>query len=201
LLFLGSVAAIDYSREGTGLSLSLPWGAISGCLATAEAGHCRREEKEGREDFAKARGSEERSTFQTGGRQRGSDRFGGRGRTHFPEGSHATTGKRKASELDWFDGSAAWRPEPGPLAGAGSAPLPVQAKGNPAAQGPMVESTASTGEHTGISIRQLSCAEVVAASAGLVTGRTVKCANAGLYYSALVPSETRSLRMVKEEGM
>jgi hypothetical protein len=72
----------------------------------------------------------------------------------------ASVGKRKANELDssQSDGSlepATRRPASGPMPGAGSAPLPTQAKGAPA-----LTPEKSTGEQTEFSGRQLSYAEV-----------------------------------------
>jgi hypothetical protein len=62
---------------------------------------------------------------------------------------------------------------PGPLSGAGSTPLPAPVKGK-----------TSTGEQAANSGRQLSYAEVGATYAGVVAGRPVKGANAGVDSSA-----------------
>jgi hypothetical protein len=80
------------------------------------------------------------------------------------------------------------RPAPGPLSGAGSAPLPAQAKGS-SAQGLVVKPTTSTGEQAASSGRQLSYAEVGATYAGVVTGRPVKGATAGVDSSSPLPTK------------
>jgi hypothetical protein len=93
------------------------------------------------EAAAKAKGSDERPTGQPSGRQPGS--AGGGGRLRSPRRpSRATAGKRKANELDSSDSGGSMEPAtrrlaPGPLSGAGSAPLPAQAKES-SAQGPVV---------------------------------------------------------------
>jgi hypothetical protein len=74
------------------------------------------------------------------------------------------------------------------LFGAGSAPLPVQANGS-SAQGLVVLPTASTGEQAAFSGRQLSYAEVGATYAGVVAGRPVKGATAGVDSSATLPTK------------
>jgi hypothetical protein len=123
------------------------------------------------EAAAKAKGSGERPTGQPSGRQPGS----AGGETSVPQKApRATAGKRKANELDSSDlgGSmepATRRPAPRPLSGAGSVPLPVQAKGS-SAQGPVVLPAVSTGEQAAFSGRQLSYAEVGEAYAGVVAG-------------------------------
>jgi hypothetical protein len=65
--------------------------------------------------------------------------------------------------------SAARRSVPGPQSGAWSVPLPAPVKGK-----------TSTGEQAANSGRQHSNAEVGAAYAGVVAGRPVKGANAGV---------------------
>jgi hypothetical protein len=75
---------------------------------------------------------------------------------------------------------AARRPAPGPQSGAETAPLSVQAKGT----------FASTGEQAVNNGRQLSYA------AGVVTGRQVKGANAGVDSSATLPTKNGA----SEEG-
>jgi hypothetical protein len=90
----------------------------------------------------------------------------------------ATVGKRKANKLDksGSGGSmepATSRPAPGLLSGAGSAPLPAQAKGS-SAQGTVVKPTASMGEQAAFSGRQISYADVFAAYAGVVAERPIK---------------------------
>jgi hypothetical protein len=75
------------------------------------------------EDAAKAKGSGERPTGQPSGRHPGS----AGGETSVSQ--KATAGKRKANELDSSDSGVSMepanrRPAPGPLSGAGSAPLP-----------------------------------------------------------------------------
>jgi hypothetical protein len=90
-------------------------------------------------------------------------------------------------------------PAPGPLSGAGSAPLPAQAKGS-SVQGPVVLPTASTGEQAAFSGRQLSYAEVVAAYAGVVAGRPVKGATAGVDSSAPLSTKKGPHRRVTEGG-
>jgi hypothetical protein len=69
---------------------------------------------------------------------------------------------------------AARRPALGPQSGAGSAPLSAQTKGT----------FASTGEQAVNNGRQLSYAEVSAVYVGVVAGRPVKGANAGVDSSA-----------------
>jgi hypothetical protein len=104
-----------------------------------------------------------------------------------------TAGKRKANELDSSNSGgsmepAARRPAPGPQSGAGSAPLSAQAKGT-SAQGPVVQSFASTGEQAANNGRQLSYAEMGAVYAGVMAGRQVKGANAGVDSSATLPTK------------
>jgi hypothetical protein len=79
-----------------------------------------------------------------------------------------TAGKPKATELDSSNSQASTEPAarrraPGPLSGAGSAPLPTPVKGK-----------TCTGELAANRGRQLSYAEVGAAYAGVVAGRPVK---------------------------
>jgi hypothetical protein len=73
---------------------------------------------------------------------------------------------------------AARRPAPGPQSGAGSAPLSVQTK----------VTFASTGEQAVNNGWQLSYAEVSAVY-GVVAGRPVKGANAGVDSSATLPTK------------
>jgi hypothetical protein len=80
------------------------------------------------------------------------------------------------------------RPTPGPQSGAGSTPLSAQAKGT-STQGPVVQSIASTGEQATNNGRQLSYAEVGAVYAGVVAGRPVKGANAGVDSWAKLPTK------------
>jgi hypothetical protein len=87
------------------------------------------------------------------------------------------------------------RPAPGPQSGAGSAPPSAQAKGT-SAQGPVVQSIASTGEQAANNGRQLSYAEVGAVYAGVVSGRPVKGANAGVDSSATLPNKKGPLARV-----
>jgi hypothetical protein len=75
----------------------------------------------------------------------------------------ATSGKRKAHELDSSDSGGSTEPASrrratGQISGAVSGRLPAQAKGSPA-QDP-AEKPKSTGEHAASSGRQLSYAEV-----------------------------------------
>jgi hypothetical protein len=84
-----------------------------------------------------------------------------------------------------FSGSmepAARRSAPGPLSGAGSAPLPAPVKGK-----------TSTGEQAANSGRQLSYDEMCAVYAGVVAGLPVKGANAGVDYWAPLPNKKRGL--------
>jgi hypothetical protein len=74
------------------------------------------------------------------------------------------------------------------MPGGRSAPLPAQAKGTPA-QGPVGKSTASTGEQAASSGRQLSYAEAGKAYAGLVAGRPVQGATAGVDSSTNQPTK------------
>jgi hypothetical protein len=118
---------------------------------------------------------------------------GGGGNSVSLKAPRATAGKRKTFELDSSDSGgsmelATRRPAPGPLSGARSAPLPAQAKGC-SAQGPVVLPTASTGEQAAFSGRQLSYAEVGAAYAGVVAGRPVKGATAGVDSSEPLPTK------------
>jgi hypothetical protein len=90
-----------------------------------------------------------------------------------------------------------WNQAPGPMSGAGSPPLPTQAKGTPA-QGPLVKSTASLGEQAASSDRQLSYAAVRAAYAGVVAGRPVKGATAGVHSLAPLPTKNGASQEGKE---
>jgi hypothetical protein len=74
---------------------------------------------------------------------------------------------------------AARRQTPGPQSGAGSAPLSAQGKGT----------FAYTGEQAVNNGRQLSYAEASAVYAGVVAGRPVKGANAGVDSSASLPTK------------
>jgi hypothetical protein len=73
---------------------------------------------------------------------------------------------------------AARCPAPRPLSGAGSAPLPTPVKGK-----------TSTGEQAANSDRQVIYAEVDAAYAGVVDGRPVTGANAGVDSSTPLPTK------------
>jgi hypothetical protein len=88
---------------------------------------------------------------------------------------------------------------PGPLSGAGFAPLPAQANRSPA-QGPVVKPTASTSEQAASSSRQLSYAEAGAQYDGEVAGRPVKGETAGVDSSAPLPVKKGHLRRVKVGG-
>jgi hypothetical protein len=84
----------------------------------------------GAEAAAKTKGSGEGPTGLPSGRQLGSARWETSVSQKAPR---ATAGRRKANELDSSDSGgsmepATRRPAPGPLSGAGSAPLPAQAK-------------------------------------------------------------------------
>jgi hypothetical protein len=83
---------------------------------------------------------------------------------------------------------AARRPAPGPQSEDGYAPLSAQAKGT-SAQGPVVQSIDSTGEQAASNGRQLRYPEVGAVYAGVVGGRPVKGANAGVDSSATLPTK------------
>jgi hypothetical protein len=86
-----------------------------------------------------------------------------------------------------FHGPVTRRPAPGPLSGAGSAPLPAHANGS-TAQGPVVLPTASTGEQAASNGRQISYAEVGTAYAGVVVGLPVKGKTPGVDSSAPLPT-------------
>jgi hypothetical protein len=150
------------------------------------------------EAAAKDKGSVERPTGQSGGREPSS------AGERYQKAPRATEGKRKSNYLE----SSNWgrsmelatrRPAPGPLSGAGSAPLPTQAKGN-CAQGPVAKSTASAGEEAASSGQQLSRADSGAAHAGLVAERPIKGVNAGVDSSALFPIKKRASQEGKEGG-
>jgi hypothetical protein len=119
---------------------------------------------------AKAKASGKRPTGQHRGRQPGSAGGGGENSVS-QKAPRATARKRKANEFDSSDSGGSMEPAtrcpaPGPLSGAGSAPLPAQAKGS-SVQGPVVKSTAYTGEQAASGGRKLSYAEAEAAYAGV----------------------------------
>jgi hypothetical protein len=122
--------------------------------------------------------------------------LGGGEFTLFQKAPGATTGKRKANELVSSNSGvlmepAARHPAPAPQSGAGSAPLSAQAKGT----------FASTGDQVVNNGRQLSYADVSAVYAGVVAGRPVKAANAGVDSLATVPTKkTGPVERVKEGG-
>jgi hypothetical protein len=75
------------------------------------------------------------------------------------------------------------------MSGDGYAPLPAEAEGI-SAQDPAVKSTTSSGEQAASSSRQLSYTEIYAAYVGVVAGRPVKGANAGVNFSAPFPNKS-----------
>jgi hypothetical protein len=143
------------------------------------------------EAAAKAKGSGERLTGQPSGRQPGSAGGETSVSEKDPEPQRAsvkpTSWTRPTRAVTWNLPLGARRPAPGPLSGVVSAPLPAQAKGS-YAQGPVVLPTASTGEQAAFSGRQISYAEVGAAYAGVLAGRPVKGATAGVESSAPLPT-------------